>query len=297
MVPSILSSDRGTHFTSEVLRLTLAQLGIKQFLHVPWRPQSSGVLERAHRSIKDALFITCKERGCDWVDALPTVLSCLNAQFNKSTGQVPFECVYGRKGVIGLPVFDKKYENTRTMQSDISFTLQQVHKAVRLANQKFDENYRAKCNSRPIRKAVEVGQKVCLYRPVSAQSSGKFHWIGRFTVLETNFSVCKVSDDSTGKTSWVHCMHIRPLIEREERLKNTDLPEEPVFVKVTTTTRPDPESQGGASRKTDSVSVQKVARSTRPPKSAPSAPTRQSTRARKTTAKFNVTSFKGQSYK
>ena len=40
--PQIVSSDRGTHFTGEVYRNFCELMGIKQELHCPWRPQSSG---------------------------------------------------------------------------------------------------------------------------------------------------------------------------------------------------------------------------------------------------------------
>ena len=297
VIPSCLSSDRGTHFNAHTLRLTLAQLGIKQRLHVPWRPQSTGILERAHRSMKDALFITCKQRACDWPEALSWVISCLNSQFNKATGRVPFECVYGRKAVLGLPTFDKNYTSNSAHESDITATLHDIHQYVRLANRKVDDKYRLKINNGVVRKSVEKGETVCLYRPVSAESNGKFHWIGSFTVLETNFSVCQVRCQSTGKTSWVHCAHIRRLVPRDPKLVNTDWPDDPVVVKITKTAMP--ESQGGvAERKADpgTSAAQKVPQLRQKRTVTSSEPVRRSTRDRKQTTQLNVKSTKGQSY-
>ena len=289
VIPSCLSSDRGTHFNAETLRLTLAQLGIKQRLHVPWRPQSSGVLERAHRSMKDAIFITCKQRACEWPDTLNWVISCLNSQFNKSTGRVPFECIYGRKAVLGLPTLEKSFDSIGAHERNITATLHNIHRYVRFANRDFDEKYRLKMNNGPLRKSIEKGETVCLYRPVSAQKDGKFSWIGRFTVLETNFSVCLVLDQSTGKTSWVHCAHVRPLVPRDPKLVDTDWPDDPVVVKITKSAMP--ESQGGvAERKADpgTSAAQKVRRTRQKRQTVSTEPVRRSSRqTRQTTSSMS----------
>ena len=55
VIPKVISSDRGTHFTGEVFRQACMALGINQRLHVAWRPQSSGLVERQHRTMKSAI--------------------------------------------------------------------------------------------------------------------------------------------------------------------------------------------------------------------------------------------------
>ena len=54
-------SDRGSHFVGEVFKELCSFLNIKQNLHCAWRPESSGILERQHRTLKDALYIVSKE--------------------------------------------------------------------------------------------------------------------------------------------------------------------------------------------------------------------------------------------
>lgn len=53
--PRILSSDRGKHFDNEMLADLCKLMNIKQNLHVSYRPESSGVIERQHKTLKSAL--------------------------------------------------------------------------------------------------------------------------------------------------------------------------------------------------------------------------------------------------
>lgn len=51
-VPLGLSSDRGPHFTAGIVQEVARMLDISWDLHTPWRPQSSGQVERMNQTIK-----------------------------------------------------------------------------------------------------------------------------------------------------------------------------------------------------------------------------------------------------
>ncbi len=53
--PIQIESDQGTHFTGQVMKQICQMLNIKQRFHIPYRPQSSGMVERANHTIKAAL--------------------------------------------------------------------------------------------------------------------------------------------------------------------------------------------------------------------------------------------------
>ena len=78
-IARIVSSDCGTHFTGEVYRQFCNQMSITQELHCPWRPQSSGNIEWQHRTMKNALYMLCEDRNCEWTDVLESVVSSMNA--------------------------------------------------------------------------------------------------------------------------------------------------------------------------------------------------------------------------
>ncbi len=48
--PIQIESDQGTHFTGQVMKQICQMLNIKQRFHIPYRPQSSGMVERANRT-------------------------------------------------------------------------------------------------------------------------------------------------------------------------------------------------------------------------------------------------------
>ena len=71
-VPAQLTSDRGTQFTSAVWAVLCKQLGIHHILTTAFHPQANGMVERAHRRLKDAL--RARLASSDWPQHLPWVL-------------------------------------------------------------------------------------------------------------------------------------------------------------------------------------------------------------------------------
>ncbi len=100
--PIQIESDQGTHFTGQVMKQICQMLNIKQRFHVPYRPQSSGMVECANRTIKESISKQVAQHKNQWIDALPTVLTILRATPSKATGISPFELMTGR--VVKLPI-------------------------------------------------------------------------------------------------------------------------------------------------------------------------------------------------
>ncbi len=100
--PIQIESDQGTHFTGQVMKQICQMLNIKQRFHIPYRPQSTGMVERANRTIKESISKQVAQHKNQWIDALPTVLTILRATPSKATGISPFELMTGR--VMKLPI-------------------------------------------------------------------------------------------------------------------------------------------------------------------------------------------------
>jgi transposase InsO family protein len=92
-VPSAITSDRGSQFTSAIWRLVCVRLGIKHISTTAFHPQSNGMVERFHRSLKDALRARCS--GLDWPSHLPWVLLGLRAAPKEDSGISSAQVVYG----------------------------------------------------------------------------------------------------------------------------------------------------------------------------------------------------------
>ena len=92
-VPSIITSDRGVQFTSQIWQILCKTLRIKHVVTTAYHPQSNGLVERFHRQLKNAL----KSRACgvDWADHLPWVMLGIRAAPKEDSAVSAAEMVFG----------------------------------------------------------------------------------------------------------------------------------------------------------------------------------------------------------
>jgi len=222
-IPKNISSDRGTHFTSEVMSQLQKELGVKQHLSTAWHPESNGIVERAHRTMKNALYSTCAEKGCDWATALPYIVNSMNMAKNKSTKCSPYECVFGQKPKFGLPSptgKDLKSGDPRTYGLNVRLLLENVHESVKTAAEAADLAIESRVKSRK-QQRLEVGDEVLIKREHSVVAKEtKMPWIGPYKILDTNQHVIRISDGEN--SDWIHRNHIYKLVERKSKLQNDD---------------------------------------------------------------------------
>jgi hypothetical protein len=93
-VPATVTSDRGRQFTSAVWEAISKKLGVHHVATMAYHHQSSGMIERAHRQLKDAF--RSRLAGEKWVSHLPRVLLGLRAapedDSNVSSAELVFGC-------------------------------------------------------------------------------------------------------------------------------------------------------------------------------------------------------------
>jgi len=92
-VPATLTSDRCAQFTSSVWAGVCQILGISTSQTTSFHPQSNGMIERFHRSLKSSL--RARAADSDWVSHLPLVLLGLRSVPKEDTGFSVSEAVYG----------------------------------------------------------------------------------------------------------------------------------------------------------------------------------------------------------
>ena len=101
-VPEEFSSDRGPHFVTEIIQEISKFLQIKWDLHTPWRPQSSGKVERMNQTIKQQTRKLCQETQIKWIEVLPLALLRIRITPRTKEKISPFEILYGRLYVTNL---------------------------------------------------------------------------------------------------------------------------------------------------------------------------------------------------
>ena len=221
--PTIVSSDRGSHFCGEVYKETLKNLGIMQQLHVSWRPQSSGGIERFHRTLKNALWMVAYDRQAGWSEVLPYVMSSLNALYNTAIKTSPFECVYGRNPCMNLPRIvddDVKAKSPLSYNMKLSDKLSRIHQLVMVANVEADEKLERLRNQPHYKETISIGDHVLLFREQSAAAKEhKLPWLDeQWKVINENGLVYLI-ENSAGKKQWVHRLHLRLVYARKDWLK------------------------------------------------------------------------------
>ena len=92
-IPAVLTSDRGSQFTSSIWNGVCSVLRISPSTTTSFHPQSDRLVERFHRSLKSSL--RARLAGSDWFSHLPLVLLCLRATPKDDTGLSVSEAVYG----------------------------------------------------------------------------------------------------------------------------------------------------------------------------------------------------------
>ena len=93
-VPSTLTSDRGRQFVSELWRKTASMLGAATNTTTSYHPQSNGLVERMHRTMKSALKAKLAADP-NWVDALPLVMLGMRAAMKEDLNCSAAEMVFG----------------------------------------------------------------------------------------------------------------------------------------------------------------------------------------------------------
>jgi len=92
-VPAAMTSDRGRQFTSAVWTSLCSTLGVEHCTTTSYHPQSNGMVERAHRQLKDAL--RSRLAGSRWLEHLPWVLLGLRAAPKEDSALSSAEMVFG----------------------------------------------------------------------------------------------------------------------------------------------------------------------------------------------------------
>ncbi len=92
-VPAVITSDRGTQFTSQVWSILCRKLGIIHTTTTAYHPQSNGLVERAHRQLKEGLKTRLASH--EWPAHLPWVLLGMRTSPKDDSAISSAELVYG----------------------------------------------------------------------------------------------------------------------------------------------------------------------------------------------------------
>jgi transposase InsO family protein len=89
----VITSDWGTQFTSQIWSILCRKLGITHTTTTAYHPQSNGLVERAHRQLKEGLKTRLASH--EWPAHLPWVLLGMRTSPKDDSAISSAELVYG----------------------------------------------------------------------------------------------------------------------------------------------------------------------------------------------------------
>ena len=95
-LPTTIKSDKGTAFTSHVIKEVAGVLGITLKHATTKQVQTFGLLERSHASIKQALKIETGERRSLWHKYVSIAVLNYSTSYHASIGCEPSRVFHGR---------------------------------------------------------------------------------------------------------------------------------------------------------------------------------------------------------
>ncbi len=95
-IPEKILTDQGSQFMGKVMSSLCELLGIDRVRTSPYHPQSNGVVERMHGTLKSVLGKSMSSEK-DWVAFVPLCLFVLRQMPHADTGLSPFDLIYGFK--------------------------------------------------------------------------------------------------------------------------------------------------------------------------------------------------------
>ncbi len=198
-LPLRVNSDRGTHFTAEIMQDVWKLLGIQAKLHISHHPISSGQVERANRTVVSMLKKYVATNQKDWDVKLPLVLMAARATPHQSTGIPPFTMMTGRNMTLPLHLLYQPGDLNLVTAYNTHQYLEELHQHLRttfaFAQQQLQrsaEGRKAYYDQKASHHELNVGDQVWYYsfarpRPNAPHHlSKKFlpHWTGPHEIVD-----------------------------------------------------------------------------------------------------------------
>uniref|UniRef100_A0AAY4E6M7 ribonuclease H n=1 Tax=Denticeps clupeoides TaxID=299321 RepID=A0AAY4E6M7_9TELE len=215
-LPRVIQTDQGTNFTSKVFEQLLKELGVSHKLSSAYHPESQGVLECFHQTLKTLLRTFCTETGKDWVDGLPLFMFAVRGSVQESLG-----FAHTVRGPLNLlkEQFTGKESAPMSVLDYVSSFHERLHKACSLAKSHLAVtqcDMKERYDRKAIQRSFQAGESVLVFLPVPGSPlQAKFS--GPYTVeqklSETDYVIA--TPERRRKTRVCHINMLKPYVMRD----------------------------------------------------------------------------------
>ena len=189
-LPDRIISDQGPQFESLLFDILCQRLGIKHHRTTPWHPETNGMLERAHGTLKNSLRCLCRTTQ-DWDEVLPMALLAMRMAIN-DTGVSPSLVVFGEQLALPRPVLD---ETMAIYDDNMPHFVNQLFANWRMIKEKLlhvpETNNN---NDEPI-----FPTEYAFMREPQLKASLEPKWLGPYRVVDTRYPVIRLEIDGKEK--------------------------------------------------------------------------------------------------
>ena len=222
-IPLQLLSDQGSQFLSSLVGHLCKDLGIDQVRTAPYHPETNGVVERMHGTLKPMLR-KASQLGLDWVSQLPFALFALRSAPNRDSSFSPYQLVYGHRVRTPLDILhqgwaDLSFEelDTEEWSSWLVDRLEVWHSTQRERMLEAGGKRKVQFDKGTVDRQLEKGDKVLCRIPGIV---GKLEeaWHGPYVVEEKVGVVNYKVKVGRGKAKVLHVNNLKKFYEREERI-------------------------------------------------------------------------------
>lgn len=140
-LPLRIKSDQGSHFTANIIRQALEQLGIEQVFGCAYRPQTQGAIERFHQTLKSMIKTYIYAHEKDWDVGIPFLLFAARDSVQESLGFTPFELVFGHQVRGPLRLIKDRCFNDRVKEDILVYVVkmkERLRNAVQMAHENLE---------------------------------------------------------------------------------------------------------------------------------------------------------------
>lgn len=124
-IPREILTNQGSNFMSATIRSLCEMLGVEHIRTSPYHPQTNGMLERFHHTLKQ-MFRKCSKSKREWDNILHLLLFAYRCTPHSTTGFTPFELLFGRDARGPLNVLLEAWtQPNHTSQTVVDYVLQQ----------------------------------------------------------------------------------------------------------------------------------------------------------------------------
>ena len=214
----VLISDRGSVFTGTLIAHVYKLLRIHKVTTTAYHPQSNGMIEVFHRTLKQTLKLWSLEYEEEWDDLLPFAIFAYNTAYHTTLQEVPHFLNHGYDARLPIDSIisreSDEYTDVHEYAASVVDKLHGVYDRVRTILKEVNEN-RSENEAISRILQLQIGDEVYMYDPTtSVGESGKLkvRWTGPYTVLSKQSAVVYVINKD-GKSYSVN-------IDRLKKAKN-----------------------------------------------------------------------------